>query len=84
MRAFWVVDRDSLKMGGSGLFGPFPSRAAAENEIRRDFAECWEHSDTPLADRDESYSGSYLVLEQVAEVYPVGVNSLRVKLEVVK
>ena len=67
MRAFWVVDRDSLKMGGSGLFGPFPSRAAAENEIRRDFAESWEHSDTPLADRDESYSGSYLILEQVAE-----------------
>jgi hypothetical protein len=62
------------------MFGPYETRAAAEAFIRKDFADWWEESETPLKDRDESACGTYQILELVAEVRPVGNASLKVKL----
>jgi hypothetical protein len=62
------------------MFGPYETRAAAEAFIRKDFADWWQNSDTPLADRDDFSCGTYQILELVAEVRPVGSSSLKVKL----
>jgi hypothetical protein len=80
MSGFYVIDTEAEKIGGVQLFGPYETRAAAEAFIRKDFADWWQNSDTPLADRDDSSCGTYQILELVAEVRPVGSASLKVKL----
>lgn len=80
MSAFYVIDTEAKKIGMVDMFGPYETRAAAEAFIRRDFEDWWKNSDTPLADRDDSSSGTYQILELVAEVRPVGSASLKVKL----
>jgi hypothetical protein len=80
MSGFYVIDTEAEKIGGVQLFGPYETRAAAEAFIRKDFADWWQNSYTPLADRDDSSSGTYQILELVAEVRPVGSASLKVKL----
>ena len=80
MSAFYVIDTEAEKIGGVQLFGPYETRAAAEAFIRKDFADWWQESDTPLKDRDEASSATYQILQLVAEVRPVGSASLKVKL----
>ena len=80
MSAFYVIDTEAEKVGGVQLFGPYTTRAAAEAFIRKDFADWWQNSDTPIADRDDASSGTYQILELVAEVRPVGRASLKVTL----
>jgi hypothetical protein len=80
MSAFYVTDTEARKIGMLDMFGPYETRAAAEAFIRKDFADWWEDSETPLKDRDESVCGTYQILELVAEVRPVGSASLKVKL----
>lgn len=80
MSAFYVIDTEAEKIGGVQLFGPYETRASAEQFIRKDFADWWQNSETPLADRDDSSSGTYQILELIAEVRPVGRASLKVTL----
>jgi hypothetical protein len=63
MSAFYVTDTEARKIGMLDIFGPYETRAAAEAFIRKDFADWWEESETPLKDRDESACGtiSYLL-----------------------
>lgn len=74
MSAFWVIDKESHgeNLGTKAVSGPFETRKCAESFIRRDFEGWWKSSDLPLMDRDENASGTYFILEQVAEVRPVG------------
>jgi hypothetical protein len=76
----WEHNTYRLTMTMLDMFGPYETRAAAEAFIRKDFADWWEDSETPLKDRDESSCGTYQILELVAEVRPVGTASLKVKL----
>jgi hypothetical protein len=80
MSAFYVIDTEAEKVGMMNIFGPYETRASAEAFIRKDFADWWEESDTPLKDRDEASSATYQILQLVAEVRPVGSASLKVKL----
>ena len=80
MSAFYVIDTEAEKVGTMNIFGPYETRAGAEAFIRKDFSDWWEESDTPLKDRDDSCSGTYQILELIAEVRPVGSASLKVKL----
>jgi len=79
--SFWAIDLDSLDGTMREVKGPFESRKSAEAFIRRDFQEWWDISEIPLVDRDQECAGKWLLLEQVAEVRPVGVSSLKVLLE---
>ena len=80
MSAFYVIDSEAQKIGGVNLFGPFENRSGAEAFMRQDFSAWWQSSDTPLQDRDDDCSGTYLILEQVAEVRPVARHQLKVQL----
>jgi hypothetical protein len=80
MSAFYVIDTEAEKVGMMNIFGPYETRAAAEAFIRKDFADWWEESETPLKDRDAASSATYQILQLVAEVRPVGSSSLKVKL----
>ncbi len=84
MKAFFVIDSEAEKISGVQLFGPYETRAAAEAFIRKDFTDWWQDSDTPLADRDDVSSGTYLILEQIAEVRPVAKTTLKTVLVEVK
>ena len=79
--SFWAIDLESLDGTMREVKGPFESRKSAEAFIRRDFQEWWDISEIPLVDRDQESAGKWLLLEQVAEVRPVGVASLKVLLE---
>lgn len=77
---FWAIETESLGASMREVKGPFETRAAAEAFIKRDFADWWDNSETPLADRDDECSSTWLVLQELAEVRPVGSASLKVKL----
>ncbi len=77
MKAFFVIDTEAEKVGMLNIFGPYETRGGAEAFIRKDFADWWQDSDTPLADRDDASSGTYLILEQIAEVRPVAKTTLK-------
>lgn len=79
MSAFWVVDKESHgeSLGTKSVFGPFESRKYAESFITSDFEGWWKSSDLPLMDRNENSSGSYFILEQMAEVRPVAKMTLK-------
>jgi acyl-CoA synthetase (AMP-forming)/AMP-acid ligase II len=74
MSDFWVIDKESHgeSIGAKTVFGPFETRKCAESFIVRDFEGWWKTSDLPLMDRDENACGTYFILEQKAEVRPVG------------
>jgi hypothetical protein len=78
--SYWVIDSEAEKIGAVNIFGPFENRSGAEAFIRKDFSDWWQNSDTPLSDRDDLASGTYLILEQKAEVRPVGKHQLKVQL----
>lgn len=78
--SYWAIDCDSLDGTMREVKGPFDTRKSAEAFIRSDFEACWNLSEIPLADRDDEYSGTWLLLEQVAHVRPVGLASVKVKL----
>lgn len=84
MSAFYVIDTEAEKVGMRDIFGPYETRGGAEAFIRKDFADWWEESDTPLKDRDEASSGTYQILELVAEVRPVGKVHTKISLVEVK
>jgi hypothetical protein len=81
---FWVIETESLGGTMKEVRGPFDTRAAAEACIRRDFEVVWNMCDSPLADRDDDWSGTWLIVEQVAEVKPVAKTTLKVVLQEVK
>jgi hypothetical protein len=81
---FWIIETESIDRSMKEVRGPFDTRAAAEAGIRRDFEECWNQSEIALADRDDDYSCSWLIVEQVAEVKPVAKTTLKVVLQEVK
>jgi len=81
---FWVIETESLDGSMKEVRGPFETRAAAEAHIRRDFEACWNQSESPLSDRDDDWSGTWLIVEQVAEVQPVAKTTLKVVLQEVK
>lgn len=82
--SFWAIDLESLDGSMREVKGPFDTRKSAEAFIRRDFQEWWDISEIPLAERDDECAGKWLIVQQVAEVRPVGVSSLKVLLEEVK
>lgn len=81
---FWIIETESLNGSMKEVCGPFATRAVAEAHIRRDFEACWQQSDIPIADRDDDYSGTWLIVEQVAEVRPVAKTTLKTVLVEVK
>lgn len=81
---FFAFETETPYDSMSVIHGPFESRKAAEGHIRRDFEEYWNQSETPLADRDEDYSGTWLIVEQVAEVKPVAKATLKTAIVEVK
>jgi len=78
--SFWAIDLDSLDGSMREVRGPFESRKSAEEFIRRDFADWWAISEIPLSERDDECAGKWLIVQQVAEVRPVGRASLKVQL----
>ena len=82
--SYWAIDLESLDGSMREVKGPFDTRKSAEAFIRRDFQEWWDISEIPLAERDDECAGKWLIVQQVAEVRPVGVSSLKVLLEEVK
>lgn len=84
MSAFYVIDTEAKKVGIRAISAPFETRGGAEAFIRKDFADWWEESDTPLKDRDEEFWGTYQILELVAEVRPVGKVHTKISLVEVK
>lgn len=78
--SFWLIETESLGGTMKEVCGPFASRRAAEEHICRDFEECWNKSEIPLDDRDDEYSCSWLIVEQIAEIRPVAKTTLKVKL----
>lgn len=86
MSAWWVIDKESYgeSLGTKTVFGPFETRKCAESFIRRDFDGWWKSTDLPLMDRDENACGAYFILEQKAEVRPVGKFHTKISLVEVK
>jgi len=84
MSAFYVIDTEAKKIGMVDMFGPYETRAAAEAFIRKDFADWWDNSEIPLADRDDECSSTWLVLQELAEVRPVAKTTLKTVLQEVK
>ena len=86
MSAFWVIDKESYSesLGTKTVFGPFETRRHAESFIVSDFEGWWKSSDLPLMDRDENACGTYFILEQKAEVRPVGKTHTKFSLVEVK
>jgi hypothetical protein len=83
--SYYLIETESLNGSMKEVRGPFNTRAAAEAHIRRDFEACWNQSDFPLDDRDDDWSGTWLIVEQVAEVKPVAKTTLKtVLVEVVR
>lgn len=74
---YWIIETESLDGSMREVRGPFETRAVAEAHIRRDFEECWNQSEIALADRDDDWSGTWLIVEQVAEVKPVAKTTLK-------
>jgi len=74
MSAFWVIDRESQgeTLKTKFVFGPFEKWQDAESFILRDFKGWWLSSDLPLTDRNDDACGTYFILEQKAEVRPIG------------
>jgi hypothetical protein len=81
---FWAIETESLGGSMREVKGPFETRAAAEAFIRRDFADWWDNSEIPLADRDDECSSTWLVLQELAEVRPVAKTTLKTVLVEVK
>ena len=81
---YWIVETDSLDGNMKEVRGPFETRAAAEACIRRDFEAVWNMCEIPLADREDDYSGTWLILQELAEVRPVGRNKVTVNLQTKK
>jgi len=81
---FWVIETESLGGTMKEVRGPFDTRSAAEAHIRRDFEVVWNMCDSPLDDRDDDWSGTWLIVQQVAEVKPVAKTTLKVVLQEVK
>jgi len=81
---FWIIETESLDGTMKEVRGPFDTRAAAEAHIRRDFEESWNLSESPLADRDDDWSGTWLIVQQLAEVKPVAKTTLKTVLQEVK
>ena len=81
---YWIIESESLDGSLKEVRGPFETRAAAEACIRRDFEACWNQSEISLDDRDEDWSGTWLIVEQVAEVKPVAKTTLKTVLVEVK
>ena len=77
---YWIIETESLDGSMKEVRGPFDTRAAAEACIRRDFEACWNQSEIPLSDRDDEYSGTWLIVEQVAEVRPIAKTALKIVL----
>ena len=78
---YWIIETDSGDAKMKEVRGPFDTRAAAEAQIRRDFEAVWNMCDIPLAYRDDDWSGSWLIVQELAEVRPVGRNKLTVNLQ---
>jgi hypothetical protein len=82
--SYYLIETESLDGSMKKVLGPFDTRAAAEAYIRRDFESCWNQSEIPLDDRDDDWSGTWLIVEQVAEVKPVAKTTLKTVLVEVK
>ena len=82
--SFWAIDLESMDGSMREVKGPFDTRKSAEAFIRRDFEAWWESSEVPLADRDETVSGTWLIVQNVAEVRPVGRATLKTRIVEVK
>jgi hypothetical protein len=84
--SYWAIDLDSLgeSLGTKTVYGPYETRAAAENFIMRDFKSWYDHSEIPIADRTADDSGHWVILEQKAVVRPVGRVRLSVMLQTKK
>lgn len=84
--SYWAIDMDSLgeSIGTKTVYGPYPTRAAAEAFIARDFQNWYMHSEMPIADRTPSDSGRWVLLEQKAVVIPFGRWKLDVDFKTVK
>jgi hypothetical protein len=81
---YWIIHTDSGDGTMKEVRGPFDTRAAAEACIRRDFEAVWNMSEIPLAEREDDYSGTWLIVQELAEVRPVGRNKLTVSLQTKK
>ena len=81
---YWIIETESLDGSMKEVCGPFDTRAAAEAHIRRDFEACWNQCETPLDDRDDDWSGTWLIVQQLAEVKPVAKTTLKTVLVEVK
>jgi len=77
---YWIIETESLDGSMKEVRGPFDTRAAAEAHIRRDFEACWNQSEIPLTERDDDYSGTWIIVEQVAEVRPIAKTALKIVL----
>ena len=82
--SYWAIDTESFEGTMKEVQGPFETRTAAETFIRREFEAWWESSEVPLADRDETVSGTWLIVQNVAEVRPVGRATLKTRIVEVK
>ena len=84
--SYWLIDMDSLgeSLGTKTVYGPYPTRAAAEAFIMRDFKNWYDHSEMPIADRTDDDSGQWVILEQKALVRPYGRIKLNVGLQTKK
>ena len=81
---YWIIGTDSMDVNMKEVRGPFDTRAAAEACIRLDFEAVWNMCDIPLDDRDDDWSGTWLIVQELAEVRPVGRNKLTVNLQAKK
>jgi hypothetical protein len=81
---YWIIETDSGGGTMKEVRGPFDTRAAAEACIRRDFEAVWNMCEIPLAEREDDYSGTWLIVQELAEVRPVGRNKLTVSLQTKK
>ena len=77
---YWIIETESLDGSMKEVRGPFDTRGSAEAHIRRDFEACWNKCEIPLDDRDDDYSGTWLIVEQVAEVRPIAKTALKIVL----
>jgi hypothetical protein len=77
---YWIIETESLDGSMKEVRGPFDTRGSAEAHIRRDFEVCWNQCEIPLTERDDEYSGTWLIVEQVAEVRPIAKTALKIVL----
>ena len=72
-KQYWIIDTDTpgMSQGEFSASGPYPSKKAAENHIRRDTRETWEDAGASIqTEMDRPWCKPLHIVEVIKAVQP--------------